>query len=99
MKESEKFDSDFEKVKIVAWLLNRSKEAQSSERQLFFDSLNRELELEYEFYGGNSTKVQPQVHDTENGDATLLLDHNQVNIEMTETMPDAVGDGTERQMK
>ncbi len=46
MDQSEQFDAKFENQKIVAWLLNRSKEAQSSERHAFFDSLNKELKIE-----------------------------------------------------
>ena len=49
----------FENQKIVAWLLNRSKESQSSERQQFFENLNQELRNEHIFYGLGKISQQP----------------------------------------
>ena len=43
-------DADFKNQKIVAVLLNRNKEMQSNERQLFFQSLNQDLKRESNFY-------------------------------------------------
>lgn len=43
-------DVEFKNQKIIAWLLNRNKEVQSSERQVFFQKLNQELQQEHTFY-------------------------------------------------
>lgn len=39
-------DYSFKNQKIIAWLLNRNKEVQSGERQMFFTNLNLELQQE-----------------------------------------------------
>jgi len=42
-------DVEFKNQKIIAWLLNRNKEAQSIDRQMFFDKLNEELAQESKY--------------------------------------------------
>jgi uncharacterized membrane protein YhiD involved in acid resistance len=49
-KDSQSSDICFKDQKLVAWLLNRSKEAQSSERHQLFADLNKEMSDEYNFY-------------------------------------------------
>jgi hypothetical protein len=39
-------DNKFENQKIVAWLLNRNKEAQQGDRQAFFNKINKDLKEE-----------------------------------------------------
>ena len=38
---------DYNNQKIIAWLLNRSKESLSMDRTKFFDRINNELKMEY----------------------------------------------------
>ena len=49
-KQGQNYDTDhdleFKNQKIIAWLLNRNKEAQSGERMAFFKSINDELKNE-----------------------------------------------------
>ena len=60
-KTSHESDVEVGNQKIVAWLLNRSKEAQSSERSEFFKKLNKEIQREYMHYHGLGQTNPPEV--------------------------------------
>jgi hypothetical protein len=62
-------DSDYGNEKVIAWLLNRSKESMSNERQIFFQRINQELAKECQFYYGN------------NSDYSEEQDHNDIHLE------------------
>lgn len=63
---------EFKNQKIIAWLLNRSKEAQQTERKLFFERLNVELANEHKHNGTRSLK---------NEDTSDIIDHNDLKFE------------------
>lgn len=78
----------FENQKIVAWLLNRSKESQSSERQQFFENLNKELRIKHrdenKFYnmGQGNKENKGSVGETETDEGNTV---NHEEIKFTET--------------
>lgn len=58
-------DVQFKNSKIVAWLLNRNKEMQSTERQSFFKNINIELQKsqEREVYRKENSYIVEQDYD------------------------------------
>lgn len=79
-------DKAFKSQNLVAWLLNRSKEAQSNERQLFFQRLNQELAEEHLFYFGGRSNLENAEPEDRLDNAGLLspaniTDHNDIYLE------------------
>jgi len=69
---------EFKNQKIIAWLLNRSKEAQQTERKLFFERLNLELANEHKHI--TNKQFNTELYDT----SCEMIDHNDLKFDQQE---------------